>query len=85
LDGFELSRIDLEQRREGDVLGTSQSGRKSGLRMLQVLRDEEVIAEARDIARQLLKTDSELKNNLGLAKRIKEIELDEKSEYLEKA
>ena len=53
--------------------------------MLQVLRDEEVIAEARDIARQLLKTDSELKNNLGLAKRIKEIELDEKSEYLEKA
>jgi ATP-dependent DNA helicase RecG len=85
LDGFELSRIDLEQRREGDVLGTSQSGRKSGLRMLQVLRDEEVITEARDIARQLLKTDSELKNNLGLAKRIKEIELDEKSEYLEKA
>jgi ATP-dependent DNA helicase RecG len=85
LDGFELSRIDLEQRREGDVLGTSQSGRKSGLRMLQVLRDEDVIADARDIARQVLKADSELKNNLGLAKRIKEIQLDEKSEYLEKA
>ena len=85
LDGFELSRIDLEQRREGDVLGTSQSGRRSGLRMLQVVRDEDVIAKAREISWELLKKDPELKNNLGLAKRIKEIQLDEKSEYLEKA
>jgi ATP-dependent DNA helicase RecG len=85
LDGFELSRIDLEQRREGDVLGTSQSGRKSGLRMLQVVRDENVIIKARDVAWQLLKIDPELQNNLSLAKRIKEVEQDEKSEYLEKA
>ncbi|MEY3696817.1 MAG: ATP-dependent helicase RecG, partial [Actinomycetota bacterium] len=85
LDGFELSRIDLEQRREGDVLGTSQSGRKSGLRMLQVVRDEDVIAKAREISWELLEKDPELKNNLGLAKRIKEIAQDEKSEYLEKA
>ena len=84
LDGFELSRIDLEQRREGDVLGASQSGRRSGLRMLQVVRDEDVIAKAREIAWQLLQSDPELKNNLSLAKRIKEIQSDEKSEFLEK-
>jgi ATP-dependent DNA helicase RecG len=84
LDGFELSRIDLEQRREGDVLGASQSGRRSGLRMLQVVRDEDVIAKAREIAWQLLQADPELKNNLSLAKRIKEIQSDEKSEFLEK-
>ena len=40
-------RLDLEQRREGDVLGASQSGRRSGLRLLSVLRDEDVIADAR--------------------------------------
>ncbi|MCX6402942.1 MAG: ATP-dependent DNA helicase RecG [Actinobacteria bacterium] len=84
LDGFELSRIDLEQRREGDVLGASQSGRRSGLRMLQVVRDEDVIAKAREIAWKLLQADPELKNNLSLAKRIKEIQSDEKSEFLEK-
>ncbi|HWB36485.1 MAG TPA: hypothetical protein VHA75_10725, partial [Rugosimonospora sp.] len=39
LDGFELSRVDLEQRREGDVLGAAQSGRKSSLKLLQLLRD----------------------------------------------
>lgn len=85
LDGFELSRIDLEQRREGDVLGTSQSGRRSGLRMLQVVRDENIIATAREIAWSLVEKDPELKNNLPLAKRIKEILQEEKSEYLEKA
>src|SRR4029079_6694579 len=42
-DGFVLSRLDLEQRREGDVLGALQSGRKSSLRLLSVLRHESVI------------------------------------------
>ena len=46
-DGFELSRLDLEQRREGDVLGASQSGARSGLRLLSVIRHEDVIARAR--------------------------------------
>ncbi len=46
-DGFELSRVDLEQRREGDVLGRSQSGFRSGLRTLRVLRDEKTIVTAR--------------------------------------
>ena len=50
LDGFELARIDLEQRREGDVLGVSQSGSRSHLKLLRVLRDEEIILAARTAA-----------------------------------
>ena len=49
-DGFELSRIDLEQRREGNVLGIEQSGGRSGLKLLSVLRDEDVIERARAAA-----------------------------------
>ena len=45
-DGFELARLDLELRREGDVLGAVQSGRRSGLRLLCLLRHEEIIAKA---------------------------------------
>ena len=56
-DGFELSRVDLELRREGDVLGGSQSGRRSGLQNLRVLRDEETIVEARGAAEALLDAD----------------------------
>lgn len=50
LDGFELARIDLDQRREGDVLGVSQSGTRSHLKLLRVLRDEEIIIQARNAA-----------------------------------
>ncbi len=50
LDGFELSRIDLEQRREGDVLGVSQSGRRSSLKLLRVLHDEDLLRAAREAA-----------------------------------
>src|SRR5690606_414857 len=60
LDGFALSRIDLEQRREGDVLGVAQSGRKSSLKMLRLLRDEKIIADAREEAAALLAADPEL-------------------------
>jgi ATP-dependent DNA helicase RecG len=54
VDGFELSRIDLEQRREGDVLGASQSGSRSHLRLLRVLRDESMIEQAREDASAIL-------------------------------
>ena len=54
VDGFELSRIDLEQRREGDVLGASQSGSRSHLRLLRVLRDESMIEQARIDASTIL-------------------------------
>lgn len=50
LDGFELARVDLEQRREGDVLGVSQSGSRSHLKLLRVLRDEAIINLAREAA-----------------------------------
>ena len=46
-DGFKLAELDLEQRREGDVLGATQSGRRSHLRLLSLLRDEDLIADAR--------------------------------------
>ena len=56
-DGFELSRVDLEQRREGDVLGRSQSGYRSTLQNLRVLRDEDTIVAARGAAEALLDAD----------------------------
>jgi ATP-dependent DNA helicase RecG len=60
LDGFELARADLEQRSEGDVLGASQSGRKSSLKLLRVLRDETLIDEARHDAMALVAEDPDL-------------------------
>ncbi|MFD7918633.1 ATP-dependent DNA helicase RecG [Streptomyces sp. NPDC059740] len=60
LDGFELSRIDLEQRREGDVLGQAQSGMRSSLRMLAVIEDEEIIEAARGEATAVVAEDPEL-------------------------
>lgn len=56
-DGFELARIDLELRAEGDVLGARQSGGRSGLRLLRVTRDGDLIAEAREVAAGILADD----------------------------
>ncbi|MDP9220888.1 MAG: ATP-dependent DNA helicase RecG [Actinomycetota bacterium] len=57
LDGFELAAVDLEQRREGNVLGASQSGGRSSLRFLKVMRDEGLIALAREDAAELIDAD----------------------------
>lgn len=57
LDGFELAQRDLELRREGDVLGTAQSGASSSLRLLRVTRDGEIIEWARAVAGELLAAD----------------------------
>jgi ATP-dependent DNA helicase RecG len=84
LDGFELSRVDLEQRREGDVLGAAQSGRKSSLKLLQLLRDEDVIEAARQEAAALLDEDPELDRHPGLKAEIDALVADERAEYLEK-
>jgi ATP-dependent DNA helicase RecG len=84
-DGFELARRDLELRREGDVLGASQSGRRSGLRLLSLLRDEETISEARDHAQRLVEDDPALAGSPGLAAMVAAIVDDERAEYLEKA
>ena len=59
-DGFVLADIDLEQRREGDVLGAEQSGVRSSLRMLRVLADADLIAQARDLAERCVAADPAL-------------------------
>ena len=68
-DGFKLSEIDLELRREGDVLGTSQSGGRSSLRLLQVIRDAALIQKVRVEVEQLFEADPGLESlpNLRLA------------------
>jgi len=83
LDGFELSRIDLEQRREGDVLGASQSGSRSHLRLLRVLRDESMIEEARDDASTIL--ESGITQHPLLATELAQIQADAAAEYIDKA
>lgn len=60
IDGFELAERDLELRREGDVLGSRQSGGKSSLKVLRVTRDGEVIADARAAAMSFLERDPRL-------------------------
>ncbi|MEV6836117.1 ATP-dependent DNA helicase RecG [Streptomyces sp. NPDC051133] len=84
LDGFELSRIDLEQRREGDVLGQAQSGARSSLRVLAVIEDEEVIAEAREEAAALVAADPELEHLPGLRTALDALVDEEREQYLEK-
>jgi ATP-dependent DNA helicase RecG len=84
-DGFELSRLDLETRREGDVLGASQSGRRSSLRLLSVLRDEAVIAEAREDAAALVAADPDLGKHPALRAAVEAVLADQRAEYLEKA
>ncbi|WP_225800168.1 ATP-dependent DNA helicase RecG [Streptomyces sp. NK15101] len=84
LDGFELSRIDLEQRREGDVLGQAQSGVRSSLRVLAVIDDEEVIAAAREEATSLVLADPDLDAHPGLRTALDALLSEEREEYLEK-
>ena len=82
LDGFELARIDLDQRREGDVLGVAQSGTRSHLRLLRVLRDEDLILKARDAAATVISNNqitSILESELAL------LSAEQELEYLEKA
>ncbi|WKN49897.1 ATP-dependent DNA helicase RecG [Nocardioides sp. Arc9.136] len=84
-DGFELSRVDLEQRREGDVLGKNQSGYRSSLQNLRVLRDEETIVAARQAAETLLDRDPALAGAPELAAVVRDMELSVAGEYMEKS
>jgi ATP-dependent DNA helicase RecG len=83
-DGFELSRIDLEQRREGDVLGASQSGSRSHLRLLRVLRDEALIESARESAAELLAQDPSLTSYPLLKAELKKLQADAAAEFIDK-
>ena len=67
LDGFELSEIDLELRREGDVLGQSQSGGRSSLRLLRVLQDAKLIQAARVQVETIMNSDPTLEKYPELA------------------
>lgn len=82
-DGFELSRIDLEQRREGDVLGVNQSGSRSHLRLLRVLRDEKLIEQARSDGEELIQ--SGLSDYPALIEALKKLELDAATEFIDKS
>ncbi len=84
-DGFALARLDVEQRREGDVLGSAQSGRRSQLRLLSLLRDEDLIVSARAEASDLIARDPELGAHPLLAAELAVLQADERTEYLDKA
>jgi ATP-dependent DNA helicase RecG len=83
-DGFSLSRLDLEQRREGDVLGAAQAGRGSSLRLLTLLRDEELIGQARAEATALVDADPALDRHQALAEAIALVLGPDQAEFLEK-
>ncbi len=84
VDGFELARLDLEQRREGDVLGSRQSGRGSSLRLLRVLRDERLIERARRRARELVQADPDLAGHPALAAAIEDLIDEEQRVFIER-
>jgi ATP-dependent DNA helicase RecG len=84
LDGFELARVDLEQRREGDVLGKAQSGGRSSLKLLRVLRDEELIEAARHEAVALVAQDPDAESHPGLRAALDELLEEGKDAFLER-
>lgn len=67
LDGAVIAQKDLELRNVGDVLGDSQSGGSSSLKLLRVVQDAKIIAQARDDAAEILRDDVHLTNLTNLA------------------
>ncbi|MFD1722485.1 ATP-dependent DNA helicase RecG [Amnibacterium endophyticum] len=84
-DGFELAQVDLEQRREGDVLGASQSGARSQLRLLRVTRDGDLIELARETATALLAEDPALDAHPALRHAIERSSDEETRAFLDKS
>jgi ATP-dependent DNA helicase RecG len=84
LDGFELARLDVEQRREGDVLGARQSGRRTQLKLLRLLRDEDVITQARSDAQALLAADPALEQHRPLRDAADALSAQSQADFLEK-
>ena len=82
-DGFKLSEIDLQQRREGDILGAAQSGRRSSLRLVSVLSDRELIYEARQAATDLVVRDPDLAGHPALARAISALTDSDRASFLE--
>ena len=84
-DGFELARVDLEQRREGDLLGSLQSGQNSSLRFLSLLEDVEIIEDARGLAEEVVSEDLTLLDHSPLADLVDGILVPHKIKYLDKS
>lgn len=84
-DGFALSEMDLELRREGDVLGSSQSGARRSLRLLEVVRHQDLIEEARQWAAEVVDVDPTLCTVPGLAEAVEALVREDQADYLEKA
>jgi ATP-dependent DNA helicase RecG len=84
LDGFRLAEIDLEQRREGDVLGAAQAGRKKSLKLLSVLHDRDLIVAAREEATGLVDADPDLAGYPALAAEMSALLDEEQAGFLEK-
>jgi ATP-dependent DNA helicase RecG len=84
-DGFALAEVDLRQRREGDVLGAAQSGRKSQLKLLSLLKDEELIKLARIEAQNVIDADPTLQNHLQLQEFLWDSFDSDRTEYLHKS
>jgi ATP-dependent DNA helicase RecG len=84
-DGFQLSRLDLAQRREGDVLGSAQAGRRSSLKLLRLLVDEDLIASARVEASALVADDPQLAKHPAVKEAIDDFLGDRRAEFLDKA
>jgi len=82
-DGFELANRDLQIRREGDVLGGSQSGMRSSLRLLRVVEDAETIVQARTLAESLLAEDPSLAGHPALQAAVTALDT-EQAEFLDK-
>ncbi len=83
-DGFALARLDLASRREGDVLGGAQSGRRSSLRLLSVLADEDVIVAARDAATAVVEADPDLLDHPDLRRAVDALVDDRQADFLAK-
>ncbi len=83
-DGFELSRLDVELRHEGDVLGARQSGVRSSLRLLSVVRHEDVIVDARDASQRVVDADPSLADHPALAAAVRALEETDQADYLER-
>lgn len=83
-DGFELSRRDLELRREGDILGASQSGGRSTLKLLRAIQDEPLIEKARASASALVAEDPDLTQHPALNEAIEDYLNPEKEAFLDR-
>lgn len=83
-DGFQIAQHDIDLRREGDVLGARQSGGRSSLKLLSVVKHEKDIAEARDHADRVVAQDPELAELPALRRAVEELETTQQADYLER-